>query len=181
MHSRLAGSRGDGVEEELKQRAGEGPVRSDGDDAAPAIHIGRTQSRPNGGVRTLSSRPREEPEEGCGLGTPAATNLESDAWSRCKSRMAASSAHSLRAGLLPSQYGFSTRAGSEALPRVLRAAAEVDARATIISVDAVGAFDHASPQAMLSSSQRSPGPPGAVPAPPFCPPGQWHSQLLRLS
>ena len=69
MHSRLAGSRGDGVEGELKQRAGEGPVRSDGDDAAPARHIGRTQSRPNGSVRTLSSRPRGEPEEGCGLGT----------------------------------------------------------------------------------------------------------------
>ena len=69
MHSRLAGSRGDGVEGELKQRADEGPLRSDGDDAAPARHIGRTQSRPNGSVRTLSSRPRGEPEEGCGLGT----------------------------------------------------------------------------------------------------------------
>ena len=63
MHSRLAGSRGDGVEGELNQRAGEGPLRRDGDDAAPARHIGRTQSRPNGGVRTLSSGPREEPRE----------------------------------------------------------------------------------------------------------------------
>ena len=78
MHSRLAGSRGDGVEGELKQRADEGPLRSDGDDAAPARHIGRTQSRPNGSVRTLSSRPRKEPEEGFGLGTPAATNLDSE-------------------------------------------------------------------------------------------------------
>ena len=77
MHSRLAGSRGDGVEGELKQRAGEGPLRSDGDDAAPARRIRRTQSRPNGSVRTLSSRPRKEPEEGFGLGTPAATNLDS--------------------------------------------------------------------------------------------------------
>ena len=51
MHSRLAGCRGDGVEGELKQRAGEGPLRSDGDDATPARHIGRTQSRPNGSVR----------------------------------------------------------------------------------------------------------------------------------
>ena len=51
MHSRLSGSRGDGVEGELKQRAGEGPLRSDGDDATPARHIGRTQSRPNGSVR----------------------------------------------------------------------------------------------------------------------------------
>ena len=52
---------------------------------------------------------------------------------------------------LPQQYGFSTRAGSEALPRVLRAAAEVDARATILSVDAVGAFDRASCEAMLGA------------------------------
>ena len=69
MHSRLAGSRGDVVAGELKQRAGEGPLRSDCDDAAPPRHVGRTQSRPNGSVRTLSSRPREEPEEGCGLGS----------------------------------------------------------------------------------------------------------------
>ena len=52
---------------------------------------------------------------------------------------------------LPHQYGFSTRAGSEALPRVLRAAAQVDARATILSVDAVGAFDSASCEAMLGA------------------------------
>ena len=51
----------------------------------------------------------------------------------------------------PHQYGLSTRAGSEALPRVLRAAAEVDARATVLSVDAVGAFDHVSRQAMLGA------------------------------
>ena len=51
----------------------------------------------------------------------------------------------------PHQYGPSTRAGSDALPRVLRAAAEVDARAKIFSVDAVGAFDHASREAMLGA------------------------------
>ena len=39
---------------------------------------GRTQRRPNGSVRTRSSRPREEPQEGCGFGTPAATNLDSE-------------------------------------------------------------------------------------------------------
>ena len=36
MHGRFAGSRGDGVEGELEQRAGEGPVSCDSDDAAPA-------------------------------------------------------------------------------------------------------------------------------------------------
>ena len=48
-HSRPAGSRADGVEGELKQRAGEGPLRSDGDDAAPArtgrAHAQLTPSR----------------------------------------------------------------------------------------------------------------------------------------
>ena len=75
------------------------------------------------------------------------------------------------------QYGLSTRAGSDALPRVLRAAAEVDARAKILSVDAGVAFDHASREAML----------GALPArselrplPLFCPPILWSSPLLCL-
>ena len=73
MHSRFAGSRGDGVEGELEQRAGEGPLSCDSDDAAPARDIGRTQSRANGSVRTCSSC--QEPQEGGRLGTPAATNL----------------------------------------------------------------------------------------------------------
>ena len=52
---------------------------------------------------------------------------------------------------LPHQYGLSTRAGSEALPRVLRVAAEVDTRATVLSVDAVGAFDHVSREAFYGT------------------------------
>ena len=51
MHSRLAGSRGDGVEGDLEQRAGEGLLRRDNDDAAPTRHSGRA----NGSVRTCSS------------------------------------------------------------------------------------------------------------------------------
>ena len=39
----------------------------------------------------------------------------------------------LETACLPFQYGLSTRAGAEALPRVLRAATEVDPRATILS------------------------------------------------
>jgi len=39
MHSQLAGNRGDSVEGELKHRAGESPLRRDGDDAAPTRHI----------------------------------------------------------------------------------------------------------------------------------------------
>ncbi|CAE7902190.1 unnamed protein product, partial [Symbiodinium sp. KB8] len=50
MHGQFAGSRGDGVEGELEQRAGEGPLSCDSD----------------------------EPQEGGRLGTPAATNLNSE-------------------------------------------------------------------------------------------------------
>ena len=58
---------------------------------------------------------------------------------------------------LPHQYGLSTRAGTEALTRVLRTAVEVDPRATILSVDAIGAFDHVSRQAMLGALSSRPG------------------------
>ena len=44
MHSRLAGSSGDCVEKELEQRAGEGPLRGYGNDAAPAGDVGCTQT-----------------------------------------------------------------------------------------------------------------------------------------
>ena len=43
----------------------------------------------------------------------------------------------LQQACLPHQYGLSTRAGTEALTCVLRAAVEIDPRATILSVDAV--------------------------------------------
>ena len=62
----------------------------------------------------------------------------------------------LETACLPFQYGLSTRAGAEALPRVLRAATEVDPRATILSVDAVGAYDHVSRQAMLAALHARP-------------------------
>ena len=78
MHGRFAGSRGDGVEGELEQRAGEGPLSCDSDDAAPARDISRMQSRANGSVRACSSRACQEPQEGGRLGTPAATNLNSE-------------------------------------------------------------------------------------------------------
>ena len=46
-------------------------------------------------------------------------------------------------------YGLGTRAGTEAVSRLLRAATEACPRATVLSVDAVGAFDHVSRDAML--------------------------------
>ena len=83
MHSRLAGSRGDCVERELEQRAGEGPLRCYGNDAAPAGDVGCTQSRADGSVRAR------------GFGAAAATSLDSEdtkvqvvstaSWAPCQS------------------------------------------------------------------------------------------------
>ena len=44
-----------------------------------------------------------------------------------------------------------TRRGSEAVSRLFQAAAEAHSRATILSVDAVGALDHVSRQATLGA------------------------------
>ena len=50
----------------------------------------------------------------------------------------------LQEACLPFQFGLSTSAGTEAVVCLLRAATEASPRATILSVDAVGAFDHLS-------------------------------------
>ena len=52
---------------------------------------------------------------------------------------------------MPHQYGLSTRAGTEAVSRLLRAATEARPRATVLSVDAVGAFDHVSRGSILGA------------------------------
>ena len=56
----------------------------------------------------------------------------------------------------PFQFGLSARAGTEALARVLRVATKVDPRATVLSVDAAGAFDHVSWAAMLAALHAQP-------------------------
>ena len=73
---------------------------------------------------------------------------------------------------LPHQFGLSTRVGTEAVNRPLRAATEANPRATVLSVDAVGAFDHVARGAMLDallanlrSSPSSPMPGSFTPAP----------------
>ena len=65
-------------------------------------------------------------------------------------------ASELQAACMPFQYGLSTRAGTEALVRLLRVATEMDPRATVLSIDAVGAFDHVSRRAMLAGLQQRP-------------------------
>lgn len=57
----------------------------------------------------------------------------------------------LQDACLPFQYGLSSRAGTEALYRCLRTATELDSQATILSLDARGAYDHVSRQAMLTA------------------------------
>ena len=56
----------------------------------------------------------------------------------------------------PFQYALSTKAGAEGLARAVRVATELDPRATVLSVDGVGAFDHVGRQSMLGSLLRSP-------------------------
>ena len=57
---------------------------------------------------------------------------------------------------LPYQFGLSTRAGTEGLYKLLHTATALDARATVLSIDAVGAFDHVSRQAMLEGLRSRP-------------------------
>ena len=56
MPSRFAGSGSNCLEGELEQGAGKGPLRCHGDDATPAGHVGRTQSRADGSVRAAKLR-----------------------------------------------------------------------------------------------------------------------------
>ena len=65
-------------------------------------------------------------------------------------------AAAFEAACLPYQYALSTRAGAEALARTLRLATEADPRATLLSVDGVGAYDHVSRQAMLTAVATNP-------------------------
>ena len=46
---------------------------------------------------------------------------------------------------------MSTRVGTEAVSRLLRAASEANPRVTVLTVDAVGAFDHVARGAMLEA------------------------------
>ena len=57
---------------------------------------------------------------------------------------------------LPHQFGLSTRVGTEAVNRLLRAATEANPRATVLSVDAVGALDHVARGAMLDALLANP-------------------------
>ena len=65
-------------------------------------------------------------------------------------------AGAFQAACAPFQYALRTRAGAESLARAVRAATELDARTTVLSMDGVGAYDHISRASMLSGLQHTP-------------------------
>ena len=69
----------------------------------------------------------------------------------CRRSLADSLAGSWHKACLPHQFGLSTCAGTEAVSRLLRAATETSPRATVLSVDAVGAVDHVARGSMLGA------------------------------
>ena len=65
-------------------------------------------------------------------------------------------AGAFQAACAPFQYALRTRAGAESLSRAVRAATELDARTTVLSIDGVGAYDHILRASMLSGLQHTP-------------------------
>ena len=107
-------------------------------DLLAGMRLGRMVGlrKPDGGVRGL---------------------VMSDAFCRLVARMLAQQyAGAFQAACAPFQYALRTRAGAESLARAVRAAAELDARTTVLSIDGVGAYDHILRASMLSGSQHTP-------------------------
>ena len=103
-----------------------------------AVRVGRLVAlrKPNGRVRAL---------------------VVGDVFRRLVARtLAQHYAAALQTACMPFQFGLSTRAGTEALFKLLQVATECNSRATVLSVDAVGAFDHVSRQAMLEALRSRP-------------------------
>ena len=81
----------------------------------------------------------------------------SDTFRRLVARtLAQQYAGAFQAACAPLQYALRTRAGAESLARAVRAATELDARTTVLSIDGVGAYDHISRASMLSGLQHTP-------------------------
>eukprot|EP00973_Karenia_brevis_P005208 715035-Karenia_brevis.AAC.1 len=56
----------------------------------------------------------------------------------------------MKTACLPFQYGLSTRAGTDCVGHMLRAATGEDEHATVIAIDGIGAFDHIKRSRMLT-------------------------------
>ena len=78
-----------------------------------------------------------------------------DVFRRLVSRtLAQQAATAFQESCAPFQYALSTRAGAEALVRGLGLSTELSARATVVSVDGIGAYDHVSRAAMFEGLRR---------------------------
>ena len=62
----------------------------------------------------------------------------------------------MEAACAPYQYALSTRAGTECVSHLCRAAVEADPRNTVLSVDGIGAYDKISRRAMLEKLSQLP-------------------------
>ena len=97
----------------------------------------RMHVRSDGGVRGIAT--------GCSLRRLVARTL-------AKQFMAV-----FEAECAPFQYALSTRAGTDCVGHMLRAATDADPRLTILSVDGIGAYDHILRSAMLGRLLQMPG------------------------
>ena len=61
----------------------------------------------------------------------------------------------LQAATAPYQFALQTRAGSDAMGHVLRAATEMDPEAVLLSLDGIGAYDHVQRAAFLRALRNS--------------------------
>ena len=93
-------------------------------------------AKPDGGVRGIAT--------GCSLRRLVARTL------------AKQFAKDFETECAPFQYALSTRAGTDYVGHMLRAATDSDAAATVLSVDGIGAYDHVSRLGMLERLSRMP-------------------------
>ena len=78
-----------------------------------------------------------------------------DAFRRLVSRtLARQYAADFATATAPYQFALQTRAGTDALAFLLRAATDLDSDATVVSLDGVGAYDHVSRAAFLTKLQQ---------------------------
>ena len=119
---------------------GEVPVRVE-----PAIRLGRMTAlqKPDGGIRGI---------------------VVGDVLRRLIARtMAQQIADAVEAATAPFQYALKTKGGCECVAHILQAVTDMDERATIVSVDGLGAFDLVSRKAMLLGLMAVEGGPQLLP------------------
>ena len=109
------------------------------EDILPALKLGRMTAfrKSNGGVRGI---------------------VAGDALRRLIARtMAQQISEVVQTATAPFQYALSTRAGCECVTHVVQAITDLDARATVLSIDGVSAYDFISRRAMVTELARVPG------------------------